>query len=408
MWMLALLLAPLATAQDWSEESCPTTASAQFKYVRGEATGKTEAEALSAALDAALERAKPDVCEGSVESPRCAARMAHVVQYGGDTDKQGGQYQACRSVAIDWDKLNPLDEVVETWLKDLDTLAASAKETVGDSTTLYIDGPSGPGDCTLGGWSTHLERRVAAGLGLVSDAPKDSAGVLRLRITESGSEAVLAADVRRPDWDGDTFKALEPVTWPSALFVAGHEDICGNKTDAIADGGRSSHGLAARAALDHDCGACGADKLGNLPRHIREAVFGPGKAYRHVAEHRQAGIPKRLGATNGPACPAPERVKQTCRWCRGEPGYDSAFQIRLTGDTRAEPRCESGRAVYSLCDKACEDGNLCWVPIEQAQDGCWNDLTHAPNGKGQIGGGIVKCSGSMEVFYNAYDWHCAE
>lgn len=368
MWMLALLLTPLATAQDWSEESCPTTGSAQFKYVRGEATGKTEAEALSAALDAALARAKPDVCEGSVESPRCAARMAHVVQYGGDTDTQGGKVQACRSVAIDWDKLNPLNEVVDTWLKDLDTLAASAKATVGDNTTLYIEGPYGPGDCTLGGWSTHLERRVAAGLGLVSDAPKDSAGVLRLRITESGSEAVLAADVRRPDWDGDTFKALEPVTWPSALFVAGHEDICGNETQSSSGDGQST---AAEPEVPNPGGrpsgepvnpsACSCDGGLLLPadetrksmsKDAQAKMLEEARVFVSAGDWSDLGLPKKFGKpTGGPRCPVKEIV---------------FTPLLVVGDNvhASNPACASGQSSYLKCEAACERPNVCILTSE--------------------------------------------
>ena len=253
MWWLFSAWALAAPQTGFSEVACPTT-HARFKVRQGLGEGTTEVAALKAAHMDALRQARLDVCGAALAgSPRCDARMAMVPDFGpGEAKKVRRRYQACRSVAVDWDKVNPLEQELADWNLQLEAFGEQLHESVGEG-AVYVDGPKWATGCPLGASGSHLGQKLRAALSQVATQyDPELTPLLRLRVSVNTTEATLSGELRAPG--SDTWSSVTPVTWSADLMddrPEWGEQCFDDAALGVPDGRRSgSDGLELALTLD--------------------------------------------------------------------------------------------------------------------------------------------------------------
>lgn len=216
MWIAIATMALASSDVGFSEEACPTS-HAHFKVRRGVGSGPTRVAAMKAARADAMRVARIDVCGAALAgSPRCDARMAQVAPAGTpEATKVRGRYEACHSVAIDWDKVNPLEADLEAWNRQIAAFGASVRAETGNA-AVYVDGPKWGTGCPLGRSGTHIEQKIRAALASVADwYDPEATTVLRLRVGITSAEATLSGEIKAPG--AATWAPVAPISWSSDL-----------------------------------------------------------------------------------------------------------------------------------------------------------------------------------------------
>jgi hypothetical protein len=297
---------PVAAPVDM-EQLCPTMDVGGFQVRRGDASGPTAGDAITAARENAVADLKAAVCAG-VSDLRCAAVLRHVKPW-----KEGhfnpATGSACASVSVAQAELDTLARDAAVFETQLRTLAATIAERV-KTTPVQIQAATWASGCSAGTVgqtvTASLFNQLAAfpDLRLVpSEDRADKAHKIAIDLAPGSRAVALSARLQRAG--ESTFSPLPGFEFPLDLFVVDAGEVGACRSDAqlgLAQGQRlGAGGLRVDVEVPGVVGeACEGDQVEPIVRVNRAAdlqVYSVAKTGRSLLVWPPPGMSGRVEST---------------------------------------------------------------------------------------------------------------